>query len=171
MPDSPANPHADDETHARVRGLMRGGERLRALSMLDRLCARDANLVCDAAALRSAWGLLLATERGQLERGETLCRAALRDAPDQDVVHADLAEVLLHRGHRAAALDVLRAGLEKAPDSAYLHATWTQIGRRRPPIFASLPRGHWLNRILGRIRHRVRGPLQPPPLALPKPNA
>jgi tetratricopeptide (TPR) repeat protein len=104
--------------------------------------------------VRSHYGWAVAMIEHRVERGVSLCRAALRDAADQPEVYHNLARILLAHGRKAEAIKFIRRGLMVDPRNAGLVLEWRRLGIRRPPVLSFLPRRHPANRLLGRVRGR-----------------
>ena len=64
----------------------------------------------------------------------------------------NLGRVYRLMGDNGAAYDVLHYGWNRHRTNAAIAAELTRLGIRRPPFLAFLPRGHWCNRYLGRLR-------------------
>lgn len=87
--------------------------------------------------------------------GVSLCEQAARPGPDPELL-LNLARVHLALNSRERAVKALQRGLQAAPDDPRLLAAQEAMGRRLGPVLAFLSRGHPLNRLLGRLRHRWR---------------
>lgn len=101
---------------------------------------------------RSHYGWAVAMIEHRVDRGLSLCRAALRDAADQPDLYHNLARVLLAHGRKAEGIKYIRRGLMVDPRHAALVLEWRRLGIRRAPVLPFLPRRHFLNRVLGRLR-------------------
>lgn len=86
---------------------------------------------------------------------EQLCETAVRMKPDEPQLYVNLAEVYVTAGRRDDALGTLNRGLLYAPRDRRIQAALNKLSFRRPPILRFLPRRHFLNRNLGRLRHRT----------------
>jgi len=86
-------------------------------------------------------GMLCAVAEKRYLAGEKLCREALEIKWNHPQLYLNLAELY----HQAGRDIRIRKLLEK-------------IGGRRVPVLSSLERCHPLNRLLGRLRHRMIGP-------------
>lgn len=100
-------------------------------------------------------GLLLAVTQRRWADAEQLCSDALRMKRSHPQLHLNLAEVYLSAGRRSDAFDVLSNGLVYTNRHPGLRRALDRLGARRPPIVNFLPRGHVLNRVLGRVRYRL----------------
>lgn len=108
----------------------------------------------------SQYGLCLA-QTDQLDRGLDLCRRAAKASPRDPYVHINLGRVYRIAGDAAAAhrcfIEAWRADRRNSAAAAEL----ARMGVRRPPVLAFLPRGHWCNRKLGRLRFHLERALVP----------
>lgn len=105
-------------------------------------------------AARSYFAVCIAAERGQVGRGIALCNEAIAAAPDDPVHYLNLARIQLRAGRKAEALAALRRG-STAEELPAMRALLDEQGHRRPPLFATLPRSHPLNRLLGLLLVRL----------------
>ena len=103
----------------------------------------------------SYYGLCLAHQPGHVEEGVGFCKRALQLAPAELLLYVNLGKVYRLRGdQRSAHRSFLRAWqldkLHPAPA-----AELARMGVRREPVFTFLPRSHWCNRTLGKLRSRL----------------
>jgi tetratricopeptide (TPR) repeat protein len=120
-------------------------EHFRAAHGLERQSARYA----------SYYGLGLALVERRFNKAVELCRAAVKDeffAPD---LYRNLARVHLVFGFKMEGIRYLRRGLMIDPANAEILADLRDLGVRRQPVLGFLPRRHFLNRWLGRLRRQV----------------
>jgi tetratricopeptide (TPR) repeat protein len=103
----------------------------------------------------SAFGLCLAKVHGDLAQALDICGQALRLAPTNTEIRTNLGRVHRLRGDNAAAHKVFLAAYRSNPVNVAPAAELTRMGVRRPAILPFLPREHWCNRWLGRLRHRI----------------
>lgn len=103
----------------------------------------------------SYFGLCLAKVHGELEQAVDICDHALRQAPANTEIRTNLGRVHRLRGDNAAAHRIFLAAYRNSPSSSAPATELTRMGVRRPAVLPFLPRGHWCNRILGRLRHRL----------------
>lgn len=131
----------------------RGKRAMANSQMLDALAAFEAahRAEPDNAEFQSFYGLLHALERGRTREGLDMARAAAERAPDLASVHLNLARVLTKCEDKAGAVAAVRKGLEHHPRDPGLLAECKLLGVRRPPTFKNLPRGHWLNKYVGKL--------------------
>lgn len=92
------------------------------------------------------------TQRRHRE-GLDLCRHALRLSFTEPDNHLNMARLHLLLGNRKQAIRSVGEGLTLSPSHPPLLALYRDMGIRREPVLPFLSRNHFLNRILGRIRH------------------
>ena len=100
-------------------------------------------------------GVLLARAERKWGDAEELCQAALRMRRDQAQLYMNLAEVYVCAGRREDAAEILNRGLKNARRDIRLARMLGQLAMRRPPVLPFLERQHFLNKNLGRLRHRT----------------
>jgi tetratricopeptide (TPR) repeat protein len=105
----------------------------------------------------SYYGLALARLGRDLAGAEDSCLAALRMKRTQAHLYLNLAEVYLRIGQREYALSTLYNGLQYTRWDNRLVRALELLGIRRPPVLTFLDRGNFLNRHLGKLRHRLSG--------------
>jgi len=103
-------------------------------------------------------GMLYAVAERRFVAGEKLCREALEIKCNHAQLYLNLAEVYRQEGRDGDAIKTLRKGFISAGQDMRIRKALEKIGGRRPPILASLGRRHPLNRLLGKLRHRMIGP-------------
>jgi Flp pilus assembly protein TadD len=104
--------------------------------------------------LLSCYGLCVAG-LGEVDRGIGLCERALRFHPDDMRLRLNLGRAYRLAGdNRAAHRSFLRAWRQNKRDPAPA-AELARMGVRRPPLLRFLPRQHWCNRTLGRLRAQL----------------
>ncbi len=106
-------------------------------------------------------GYGLARFQDEREEGIRLCRRAVELDMYQSENYFYLASTLLLAGDRRAAVDTIERGLQIDATHEGLAALKAEIGQRRRPVLPFLARRHFLNRWLGRLRHRLFGPREP----------
>lgn len=102
----------------------------------------------------SGLGYCIAAARGELARGEQLCRGAIERDPETVFHYRNLGSVLLLAGNRGEAIQTFRQGLRHGKDAVII-TKMDDLGTRKPPVITSLPRNHFLNRMLGLMLNRV----------------
>ncbi len=100
-------------------------------------------------------GLALAMAYGRWDDAESLCREAVRMKRTQAELYLNLAEVYRLAGRKEDAVETLATGMKLTKRDPRLGNALRKLGLRRPPPLAFLDRTHFLNRQLGRMRHRV----------------
>ncbi len=100
-------------------------------------------------------GYGVARYQKQKQQGLKLCRRAVELEFYQPESYYFLARTHLLVADRRAAYDVVERGLEVDSTHDGLAALRAELGERLPPVLASLPRRHALNRWLGMARHRL----------------
>jgi predicted Zn-dependent protease len=103
-------------------------------------------------------GMLSAVAEKRYLAGEKLCRQALEIKWNHPQLYLNLAELYHQAGRDGEAMATLRRGFISAGRDLRIRMALEKIDARRPPILSSLGRGHLLNRLLGRLRHRMIGP-------------
>lgn len=101
-------------------------------------------------------GYGIARYQGRRRQGLELCRRAVALELYQPEAFYFLAETYLLLGNRRTAAEVIEQGLAIDPEHPELLDLQLQMGERRSPVLAFLPRHHQLNRWLGRLRHSLR---------------
>ena len=105
----------------------------------------------------SYYGLALARTEADCARATGLCQAALRMKSDHPDIYVNLAEVYRRAGAPEDALWTLYSGLHFTRWDSRLVRALEIMGVRRRPILTFLDRKNFLNRQLGRLRHRLWG--------------
>lgn len=100
----------------------------------------------------SYYGLCVAIEREDFDAAKKLCESAIRIDRDDPVLRVNLGKVLRLEGDNRAAHDVF---LEAWRSNRFHPAPASELSRmgiRRPPVLRFLPRSHWANIRLGKLR-------------------
>lgn len=103
----------------------------------------------------SYMGLMVALAQKNYEVGEQLCHRAVGMNRRLVQSYLNLAEVYIQSRRKEEAVEALMSGLPYTRRDARLLRALGKLGVRRPPILPFLDRRHFLNRHLGRLRHRV----------------
>lgn len=106
------------------------------------------------ASYRSAYALGLALVKGQFLGAVELARGAVREEFYNAELYLNLARIYEAFGFKAEAIRYLRRGLMVDPNDQGIRNKLAHFGERRRPPLRFLPRGHWMNRVLGRIQAR-----------------
>ncbi len=105
--------------------------------------------------LISSWlAYCMALNRRDMERAVLLAREALGADPQDADICLNAGRTLLLAGFREEALRTFRSGLAAGRDERLI-AELDRLGNRRQPLFATLPRGHFLNRCFGLLLSRL----------------
>lgn len=102
-------------------------------------------------------GLGMARFEKRYDDGEKLCRRAIDIEFYETENYVNLAKLYGMRGRRQSAVETLRKGLQIDGSHAELREMMKELGVRKKPVLKFLSREHWLNRILGKIRHDLSG--------------
>lgn len=100
-------------------------------------------------------GLLVALAHKKYTEAEQLCHTALRMKRTEVQSYLNLAEVYIQEGKKGDAVEALTVGLQYTKRDVRLVRALRKLGVRRPPVFPFLERRHFLNRHVGKLRHRV----------------
>jgi tetratricopeptide (TPR) repeat protein len=100
-------------------------------------------------------GLSIARAQRKWDKASELCEMAVQLRPTEMQFHLNLGEVYAAAGLREKALDKLDRALERFGQDARLKQARSRIEKRRNPLLPILGRGHFLNRELGKLRHRA----------------
>ena len=119
------------------------------------------------ARIMSWYGLTLVLVEKNLNLGVLYCDQALRAAGPEVELLLNQERAHLALGQRERAVRAILRGLATAPEDASLKLAQASMGWRRRPVFPCLGRGNFLNRWLGRMRHRWSQRMNPPPVATP----
>ncbi len=101
----------------------------------------------------SYYGLCLGLVERRYEESLSLCDQALKREFFNPELYLNLARVHLCFGFKVEAIRYLRRGQMIDPANDEIRLKLQQLGPRRRQVLAFLPRGHLLNRCLGRVCH------------------
>ena len=104
-------------------------------------------------------GLSVARAQRKWAAALQLCETALSLRRSEAQFYLNLAEVYVSAGRRDDAVAVLDRSLMYLRVDARIRRARANLGRRCSPVLPFLDRGHFLNRGLGKLRHRVLGRL------------
>jgi tetratricopeptide (TPR) repeat protein len=136
-----------EESYRRGKDQLERGEHQAAFEQF-----RAAHQVDPAnARYRSFYGLGLALVERRFDRALELCRSAAKEEFFDPELYHNLARVHLAFGFKAEAIRYLRRGLMIDPGNEAMQDALRDLGVRRRPVLAFLPRRHPVNRLLGRI--------------------
>jgi tetratricopeptide (TPR) repeat protein len=100
-------------------------------------------------------GLSIARAERKWDQALELCEIAVQLNRDEAQFYLNLAEVYASGGRRAKALNTLDAALELFGEDERLRRARSRVEKRRSPLIPFLTRENFLNRKLGKLRHRV----------------
>jgi len=149
------NEFTPEEHYRRGMALLEGGHGQDAFEHLSRAYLSDPQ----SARFRSSYALALALVRGQFLGAVELARAAVRQEFYNPDLYMTLARIYLAFDFKAEAIRYLRRGLMIDPENGRICRKLGELGIRRRPTVRFLPRGHLLNRFLGRAQARLLGPV------------
>jgi len=101
-------------------------------------------------------GLAITLLQGKSEEGQRLCEQAVkREFFDPDL-YCNLGIVYLRNRLKAQAFEAFQKGLNLKAGHSRILEELEKYDRRGEPVLSFLPRGHYVNRLLGRVRFRLR---------------
>lgn len=100
-------------------------------------------------------GLSIARAERKWDQASELCEIAVQLRRSQIQFHLNLAEVYASSGRREKALDTLDAALRLFGEDKRLRRARSRAEKRRSPVLRFLSRKNFLNRGLGKLRHRA----------------
>jgi tetratricopeptide (TPR) repeat protein len=100
-------------------------------------------------------GLAIARAQRKWDQASELCEIAIQLEPKEIQFHLNLGEVYATAGLREKALDKLDYALGLFGDDARLKQARSKVEKRRAPVLPFFGRQHFLNRELGKLRHRM----------------
>lgn len=140
------------------RGLdfCRAGEWDRGLAILGYL-AQSTDRSALPGLFYSYLGYGIARCERRVEEGVKLCQHAIKIEFYQPENYLNLARAQLLDDDRRAAVRAIAKGLKIDPHHLELLALQRDVGVRREPVLTFVSRDNLLNRLLGRLRHRLTG--------------
>jgi tetratricopeptide (TPR) repeat protein len=100
-------------------------------------------------------GLSIARAQRKWDQASELCEIAVQLKPAEIQFHLNLGEVYASAGLREKALDKLDDAIERFGEDARLKQARSKVLNRRSPLLPFFGREHFLNRELGKLRHRT----------------
>ena len=100
-------------------------------------------------------GLSIARAQRKWDLASELCETAVRLKPKEIQFYLNLGEVYAASGMRERALDKLDDAVQLFGEDARLKQARSKVQNRRAPLLPLIGRGHFLNRELGKLRHRT----------------
>ena len=139
--------------YRRARIALRQGMLTEANSMFAEL-ARDSEL--DARFL-SYRGMLLAIRERRVAEGAAMCKRAVTLAASEPEMHLNLSRLYASSGQHENAVEALRVAIRSGVRTAAIMKEIQRLSPRAAPPIPSLPRDHFLNDFLARLRARLFG--------------
>lgn len=102
----------------------------------------------------SQLGVCLA-QIGRFTDGIEACKAAVRLAPNDTLCRVNLGRAFKLRGDKAAAHRAFAQAWQDNKGHPAPAVELARMGVRRSPVLTFLPRSHWCNVLLGRMRTRL----------------
>ena len=109
----------------------------------------------DSTRCLSYLGLALALAEKRFKEGEELCQLAIRKEFYHPAYYLNLGRLYLASGSKKRAIWAFRKGLDVDRSDPSLRVAMAALGERSRPPIGFLPRGHVLNKTIGKIRHTV----------------
>jgi tetratricopeptide (TPR) repeat protein len=126
----------------------RAGAARKQLEMALQICPQHA-------AYLSLYGLCVAAESEDYESARRICERAVRMNPRDPLGRVNLGKVLRMEGDNEGAYEEFLTAWKMDRTHPAPAAELSRMGIRRPPLLRFLPRSHWANIHLGRLRSRV----------------
>jgi tetratricopeptide (TPR) repeat protein len=104
--------------------------------------------------MMSLMGYSLAKEAGQFQKGIELCHKAINMSPNNSEHYLHLGRIYVIAKKRGQAIKAFQLGLKVRRDPRILEEL-RQLGSRKSPPFSSLPRGHVVNKLTGKLLHAL----------------
>jgi len=103
----------------------------------------------------SLYGLVIAIDTEDFESARRICDKAVRMSPQDPQTRVNLGKVFRLQGDNSAAYEEFLSAWQLDKLHPAPAAELTRMGIRRPPVLRFLPRSHWANIFLGRLRSRL----------------
>jgi tetratricopeptide (TPR) repeat protein len=133
--------------------LCREGQWQKGLERLREVAASSVDPAKLPGTFYSYLGFGMAQLHGRKEEGLKLCQRAIEIEFYQADNYFNLARMHAMMRHRREAVEAIEKGLKVDPEHRGLQQLHDEIGERSPPVLRKLPRAHFLNRLLGKVRH------------------
>ncbi len=140
----------------RAVDLCRQGKWKVGLEILGRIAELDRQGTELPGVFYSYLGYGIARFEGKGREGLALCRHAIKVQFYEPENYLNLARIYLLRNRRYRAVQALQRALKLNPRHGAAVQLAREIGLRRRPLIPFLPRGNFLNRYLGMLRHSLR---------------
>jgi predicted Zn-dependent protease len=144
---------AEQSFHKGMEALARG-EAVKALAMFEAAIRLDRKFRAGARPqprYLSFYGLCLGLESHRWKEAVDLCREAVNAESYNPDLHLNLGRVLVAAGRRKEGWEALKRGIEVDEAHEGLRRALAAMGTRRRPALPFLPRGHALNKVLGKM--------------------
>ena len=116
----------------------------------------DALQICPQhPAYLSMYGLCVAIDSEDFESARRICEKAVKMSPSDPINRVNLGKVFRLQGDNASAYEEFLSAWQLDKLHPAPAAELTRMGIRRPPIIRFLPRSHWANIFLGRLRSQL----------------
>jgi Flp pilus assembly protein TadD len=100
-------------------------------------------------------GVSMARTQGQWAAAVELCKTAINLKRTDAQLYLNLAEAYVSAGRRDIAIETLDAASRYCATDKRIGRMRGRLGKRRSPVLSFLPRDNFVNRGLGKLRHRV----------------
>jgi Flp pilus assembly protein TadD len=135
----------------------------RAIEMLNRNRASAARKHLEMAlqispqnpAYLSMYGLCVAIDSEDFDSARRICEKAVKMNPGDPINRVNLGKVFRLQGDNGSAYEEFLAAWQLDKLHPAPAAELSRMGIRRPPVLRFLPRSHWANIYLGRLRSRL----------------
>jgi len=135
----------------------------RAIEMLNRNRATAARKHLEEAlqicpqnpAYLSMYGLCVAIDSEDYDSARRICEKAVKMGPSDPINRVNLGKVFRLQGDNGSAYEEFLAAWQLDKLHPAPAAELSRMGIRRPPVFPFLPRSHWANKFLGRLRSQL----------------
>lgn len=110
----------------------------------------------DNAEYLSHYGLCIALAREDFDTALRICERAVKMDPKSPVNCVNLGKVYKLQGEYSTAHDIFLKAYRIDKHHPAPASELSRMGVRRPPVLPFLPRAHWLNKRLGRLRSKLK---------------
>ncbi len=100
------------------------------------------------------FGYVLALAEGNVKKGISLCKEAIKREPKSSIHFLYLGRIHLLAGQKKDAIRIFRMGL-RLERNAEINAELSELGTRKEPVFPFLARENPLNQFFGRTLTRM----------------
>jgi len=103
----------------------------------------------------SLYGLCIGRYSEDFSLAIELCERAISLNPDDPTLRVNLGKVFRMKGDKANAHEIFVRAYTENKSLPSASAELSRMGMRRPPVLSFLPRSHWLNIKLGKLRAKL----------------